>query len=136
VFRRTQPPLGYIFDPCYLWLNFGFDKAKLAFYDRRFLGSTEEFQSESFSPIAARLTHSFGLQAYSVSPKGARALLECCLPLRKRLIPFPGTGIRLDDTGIDCAMSAAYGSMQAFLCIPPLVIQDSTQASVRKAIGA
>jgi len=124
---------GYLFDPYFLWVDFGFAKAELRFYDRRFSRDYQKFQCESSSSTAVRLVHSFGLQAYSVSPKGARALLEYCLPLRKRLIPFPGTDIVLEDIGIDCAMCGAYGSMQAFVCIPPLVIHDDVQTSDRIA---
>ena len=120
---------GYIFDSLFLWLDFGFAKANVRFYDLRFSQDYQEFQSENFSSAAVRLVHSFGTQAYSVSPKGARVLLERCLPLRKRHIPFPGTGIVNDDLGIDTAMCAAYGSMQAFICIPPLVIHDDEQTS-------
>jgi hypothetical protein len=70
--------------------------------------------------------------AYSVSPKGARALLDYCLPLRgERLIPFPGTGVVIKDTGIDCAVNGAFISMQAFVCVPPLVLHDDEDASVR-----
>ena len=124
---------GYSFDPLYIWLDFGFSKANIRFYDGRFAHAHEEFQRERFSSVAVRLVHSFGLQAYSVSPKGARALLDNCLPLRRRVIPFPGTGIVSADTGIDIAMCAAYSSMQAFLCIPPLVIHDTMQVSDRLA---
>jgi GR25 family glycosyltransferase involved in LPS biosynthesis/SAM-dependent methyltransferase/tetratricopeptide (TPR) repeat protein len=124
---------GFVFNPHFLWVDLGFAKAELRFYDRRVEGDYQKFQCESFSPAAVRLVHSFGLQAYSVSPKGARALLECCLPLTKRLIPFPGTGIVNTNTGIDTLMCAAYGSMQAFICIPPLVIHDDAQASERIA---
>ena len=108
-------------------------KAKLDFYDRRYTNRTALFQSEKFSRSLIKVEHSFGLQAYTVTPKGARILLEKCLPLQRRLIPFPGTAVVLDDTGIDCAMCAAYGSMQAFLCMPPLVILDDEQPSDRVA---
>ncbi|TIU42979.1 MAG: hypothetical protein E5W31_04760, partial [Mesorhizobium sp.] len=66
-------------------------------------------------------------------PRGARILLEKCLPLRHRLIPFPGTDVIIEDTGIDCAMCAAYGSMQGYICMPPLVIVDDEQFSDRLA---
>ena len=122
---------GYCFHPLFMWLDLGFSKAKLQSYDRRFEGNYENFQFESFSSAPVRIAHVFGTMAYSVSPKGARALLERCLPLRKRLIPFPGTGVVVDDTGIDCSMCAAYSSMQAFVCIPPLVIHDQAQMSDR-----
>ncbi len=122
----------YAFDPTFVWLDFEFAKAKLEFYDYRYSaanGST--FQSRNFFPNPVRTVHSFGIQAYSVSPKGARALLEYCLPLRKRLIPFPGTDTVIEDNSIDAGMCGAYGSMQAFVCIPPLVIADDEQTSER-----
>ncbi|QKC85269.1 glycosyltransferase family 25 protein [Mesorhizobium sp. NZP2077] len=122
---------GYIFDPLFLWLDFGFSKAKLEFYDRRYMNKSTLFQAEKFSRSLIKVEHSFGTQAYTVTPRGARILLEKCLPLRSRLIPFPGTAVILDDTGIDCAMCAAYGSMQAFLCMPPLVIHDTELPSDR-----
>ncbi|KAA3441965.1 hypothetical protein C7I87_32755 [Mesorhizobium sp. SARCC-RB16n] len=122
---------GYIFDPLFLWLDFGFSKAKLEFYDCRHKNKPALFQAERFSRSLVRVEHSFGIQAYTVTPRGARILLEKCLPLRSRQVPFPGTAVILDDTGIDCAMCAAYGSMQAFLCMPPLVIHDNEPPSDR-----
>lgn len=122
---------GYIFDPLFVWVNFGLSKAKLQFYDYQALKDYQGFQSNKFSPTAVRLAHSFGLQSYSVSPKGARILLDFCLPLRSRLIPFPGTGIVNQDSGIDVTMCAVYEEMQAFISIPPLVIQDDSIQSDR-----
>lgn len=72
------------------------------------------------------------MQAYSIAPKGADLLLQKCLPLRRRFIPFPMTGVTIEDTGIDCAMCTAYEDMKAFVCIPPLVIADEQQASDRE----
>lgn len=124
---------GYNCHQCYMWLDFEFAKAKLQFYDHRFAEGSLEFQSRRFASSAVRVAHSLGLMAYSVSPKGARALLKYCLPLRKRLIPFPGTGTFLPDNAIDVAMCGAYRSMQAFACIPPLVIHDGDHSSDRIA---
>ncbi|TPI25056.1 glycosyltransferase [Mesorhizobium sp. B3-1-6] len=124
---------GYLFDPLFAWLDFGFSKAKLEFYDLRNRNGTS-FQAEKFSRSLVGLVHSFGTQAYTVSPSGARKLLQKCLPLQRRLIPFPGTGVVIEDTGIDCAMCGAYGSMQAFLCIAPLVIPDDGQSSERMSM--
>jgi FkbM family methyltransferase len=122
---------GYNFHQCYLWLDFEVARAKLQFYDHSFLEGDLEFQSKTFSYCSIRVAHSLGLMAYSISPKGARALLDFCLPLRKRLIPFPGTGTFLPDNAIDVAMCGAYASMQAFVCVPPLVIHDGQHASDR-----
>jgi GR25 family glycosyltransferase involved in LPS biosynthesis len=122
---------GYLYDPAYMWLDLGFSKAKLEFYGRRFSDNHQMFQLEDFQYSAVKVVHAFGTQAYSVSAKGAHALLECCLPLRSQFIPFPGTSVVISNNGVDCAMCAAYGSMQAFVCIPPLVIHDEVQGSDR-----
>ncbi|CDX40913.1 putative glycosyl transferase [Mesorhizobium plurifarium] len=124
---------GFIFDPLFVWLDFGFSKAKLEFYERRANQDPTVFQKKSSGRSLVRIAHSFGLQAYTVTPRGAQILIDKCLPLRKRTIPFPGTGITIDDTGIDCVMCAAYGSMRAFVCMPPLVIPDPKQVSDRVA---
>ena len=42
-----------------------------------------------FSPAPMKLLHSFSLQGYSISAKGARAALKYCVPLRNRMIRFP-----------------------------------------------
>jgi len=39
----------------------------------------------------------------------------------------------INNAGIDCLMCAAYPSMQAFVCIPPLVVHDDAQSSDRVA---
>jgi exopolysaccharide biosynthesis predicted pyruvyltransferase EpsI/glycosyltransferase involved in cell wall biosynthesis/GR25 family glycosyltransferase involved in LPS biosynthesis len=125
---------GYIFNPSFVWLDYGFSKAKLEFYDRRVARDLQCFQHTRFSPTAVRLAHAFGLQAYSVSPAGARKLLDYCLPLRREFIPFPDAGVTIENEGIDSAMCGAYGSMQSFACIPPLVAHDDGQMSDRAQV--
>jgi GR25 family glycosyltransferase involved in LPS biosynthesis len=127
---------GWNFDPLHLWVDLDFSKANLRFYDRRFAHDPIAFQQARLRREAVKLVHSFGAMSYSVSPTGARKLLEGCLPLRKQRIPFPDTGIVNHDTGIDVAMCAVYPSMQAFLCIPPLVVHDNITPSVRKTTDA
>jgi GR25 family glycosyltransferase involved in LPS biosynthesis/glycosyltransferase involved in cell wall biosynthesis len=126
---------GYIFDPLFVWADLGFSKASLRFYDMRFNGADKsEFQSAEFSSSPVRLAHSYGIVAYSITPRGARLLLSSCLPLASRLVPFPGAGVVAHNTGIDCAMNAVYQTMKAFFCVPPLVIHDEKQASVRRSV--
>ena len=123
---------GFVFSPLFAWLDLGVANAKLEFYNRRFEGGNVlGFRSQKFARWPHRLAHTFGTQAYSVSAKGAGLLLRHCLPLKKRFVDFPGAGVVIDDVGIDCTMCSAYPSMQAFVCIPPLVIQDHTQSSAR-----
>jgi GR25 family glycosyltransferase involved in LPS biosynthesis/glycosyltransferase involved in cell wall biosynthesis len=123
---------GCVFDPLFVWLDFDYVRATLHFYDRRFRDDLNAFQREGFSPTPVKLLHSFGTQAYSVSPKGAKTLLDACVPLQRRHITFSGAGVVTRDEGIDVAMDGAYPSMKAFLTLPPLVIQDRTLTSDRK----
>jgi hypothetical protein len=43
--------------------------------------------------------------------------------------------VAVDDTGIDNVMAGAYASMQAFLCLPPLVLHDNQMPSDNRADG-
>ncbi|WP_456734380.1 glycosyltransferase [Bradyrhizobium sp. USDA 3364] len=113
---------GYVYDPLFLWVDLGFSAAELRFYDRAepFAWSDTTDGRPIYRPH--RLRHAFGTQAYSVSPRGASRLLNAVLPLRKQLVPFPGTPIVNQDQGIDGAMNNAYQTMRSFVCIPPLVV--------------
>ena len=76
---------GYCFNPLYLWIDLGISKARLERYGAKGYRGVEghqEFQAEEFIPAPVKLLHSFGLQGYSISAKGARAALNHCLPLR------------------------------------------------------
>jgi GR25 family glycosyltransferase involved in LPS biosynthesis len=123
---------GSLFYPKFSWVDFGFSKATLHFYDSNYGDDLEAFQRTRFRFSAIRLAHSFGTMGYSLSPKGARKLLDYCLPLRKRTITFPGAGVVVDDLHIDIAMCGAFVSMEAFTCIPPLVFHDERQPSARE----
>ncbi len=122
---------GYDFQRCFQWVDFEFANAKLWFYNDRASMDYLKFQRNKFTTSIFKVAHSLGTAAYSVSPQGARALLEYSLPLRQRNIAFPGTGEVFADKGIDVTMSGAYGLMKAFICIPPLVMFDNKQKSVR-----
>jgi GR25 family glycosyltransferase involved in LPS biosynthesis len=84
----------------------------------------EDFQSSDVTPTPVRLRHSFGTVCYSVSPKGARALLEHCTPLSGKLIEFPGFGVVIENKGIDCMMNGVYPSLKAFISVPPLAVTE------------
>jgi GR25 family glycosyltransferase involved in LPS biosynthesis len=119
---------GFNYSPLFVWADFRFTKAKLEFYDRK---EPSELLQGNFLPVPIKIAHSFGLFGYTVSAKGARTLLDYCLPLKRRYIPFPGTSVVIEDTSIDCSMCGIYSSMEAFICVPPLVLHDFKQPSVR-----
>ena len=122
---------GYIYHPSFLWLDFEFAKANLRFYDFTVDLSQQSTFRNTKRPHPFRLIHSFGLQAYSVTPRGAKGLLEKCIPLADRNVIFPGTGIVSENLGIDTPMNDAYPDLNSYLCMPPLVISDITMTSDR-----
>jgi GR25 family glycosyltransferase involved in LPS biosynthesis/glycosyltransferase involved in cell wall biosynthesis len=103
----------------------GVTRMQSDFYQGPLRQNIENFQDLDTNPALLRLGHLFGTVCYSVSPKGARALLDFCLPLSTKLIDFPGFGVRIDNEGIDCAMNIAYPSLRAFVCVPPLVVTEN-----------
>jgi glycosyl transferase family 25 len=63
--------------------------------------------------------------AYTVSPSGAKALMDICLPLRDTLIPFVGYGVVIENETIDSMMNQAYPQLKAYVCMPPLAISEN-----------
>ena len=89
------------------------------------------FQTTRTASIPIRLRSAIGTPAYSISPKGARALRDFCLPIRPMmlsvLLPRPGEYTLKptpygENRGIDMMMSNAYPNIRAFVSFPPLVV--------------
>ena len=91
------------------------------FDQNRLRAGLERFQQLQFLPSLYRLVRAFGLPAYTVSPQGAKLLLEKCLPLRNMQVRFPGYDHLFQNNGIDIVMSAVYPEMRAYVSTPPLV---------------
>jgi glycosyl transferase, family 25 len=117
---------GWNFD-AYLWVDLipQTIKAKMVFDQDQLRRNIDKFQSADTVPTAMRLLHSFGTLCYSVTTKGAHALLARCLPFDAKLIDFPGFDVRIENSSLDCAMSRVYPSIKAFVCIPPLVASEN-----------
>jgi GR25 family glycosyltransferase involved in LPS biosynthesis len=106
--------------------------AKIELYQDQSQQNIGHFQDAEINPTLMRLRHLFGTPCYSVTPKGARALLDYCLPLSAALIDFPGFGVRVWNDGLDFIMNGAYPSLNAFVCMPPLVVVESGTAGAVK----
>ena len=85
-------------------------------------------QSAPTQPTLRRLYYGFGLVGYSISPVGARKLLERALPSRPFLYKVPLFGLEVENTGIDSVTSVLYSELNAFACVPPLVITPNEHA--------
>jgi hypothetical protein len=101
------------------------------FDQERLRPNVEKFQNQAIDPRVFRLTWAFGICCYSVSPKGARALQEKCLPLRPSTAAFPpATRVQLltghfRNVGIDSAMNNAWADLNAYVCFPPLIVSKN-----------
>jgi glycosyl transferase, family 25 len=90
-----------------------------------------EFQQHSQPLQAIRVLQAFGTQCYSLSPKGARALKDFCVPIRPMYVALPSASRnlqsdrRLANHGLDVMMSAAYPQLKAYVAFPPLVISKN-----------
>jgi hypothetical protein len=125
---------GYIYNPLFVWLDFDFAKAELRPYDRKIPADFFSIRRGDLAVRPIKLAHAFGLLSYSISPKGASLMLKGCLPLRDRLIDFPGAGIVINDEGIDCTLQAVYPSVNAYCCVPPLAVHMDEVESTRKTM--
>lgn len=108
--------------PGYSHCTSSFDQNSLRKRSQHF--STERIDSRLF-----RLRAGFGTLGYSISPRGARRLLDHCLPLRPMSIHYPGYDRPLPNTGIDNMMAQAYPHMATYVAIPPLVVTDNYHAT-------
>jgi len=117
---------GFVFQT-YVWVDLLPDVslAKLELFEDQLRQNIGYFQKTRPLPTLTRLRHLFGTPCYSVTPKGARALLKSCVPFDSNLVEFPGFGIRTPNEGVDCAMNRTYPSLKSFVCIPPLVVVEN-----------
>ena len=82
----------------------------------------DAYQSASLMPRPFRLVRAFGTVGYTISPMGARALKQHCLPLRNLEVFFPGLERMLPNSGIDIMLNDAYPRINACVSFPPLII--------------
>jgi len=120
--------LGWNFDRS-VWAEIpeGVAKSVLNFDQDALRESITVFRRRAVAHAPIRLRHAFGSMAYVVSPAGARALLEMCLPLARQFIRFDGFGIGIPNNGIDCMMNTAYPKLKAYVCMPPLAVSENRQ---------
>ena len=107
----------------------------LRFDCRRFGPRISEFQDKQYDVLPLRLTIAFGNVCYSISPKGARRMLELCFPLRKEMIAIPGMRFKLPNAGLDVLMNKHYGNLQSYVCFPPLVWTENERSTSDIAVN-
>ncbi len=113
---------GWNFDaPLHIELLAGLKQSFMRFDPSRLGPRLHEFQELDYSVLPIRVLGVFGRPCCSISPHGARRLGELCFPLRRERIPIPSLGRNLRNTNFDTLMNKHYGSLNAYVAIPPLV---------------
>jgi len=112
---------GCYLNPSFAWIDLGATRARLHIYGVRRRNRLEI--GAAVAPI--KLLHAFGAFAYSLSPSGAKAAIEYCLPLRHRLITFPDAGVTITDRAQDNALCGLYPSIKAYLVLPCIAIAEA-----------
>lgn len=89
-----------------------------------------QYLNMDVSSAPFRLTQTFGICGYAISPKGANRLLELCLPFKSMDVFYPGLGRSLATSSVDHLMNIHYRDIMAFTALPPLCLtdNDSTQS--------
>ncbi|MEI7292943.1 glycosyltransferase family 25 protein [Paraburkholderia tropica] len=91
--------------------------------------SVDNFLADRRPVSLFRLMEFYGLCAYSISPVGAKFLLERCFPLKNENYPAPGLGRTLQNYGIDIVMNQYYHEMLSYVSFPPLAISRNEHES-------
>ena len=98
------------------------------FNQHRMRMGIDAYQSASLMPRPFRLVRAFGTVGYTVSPMGARAMKQHCLPLRNLEVFFPGLERVLPNSGLDIMLNDAYPSIYAYVSFPPLIITKNQRS--------
>lgn len=85
----------------------------------------DAFQGHAVAPTLYKLLRAFGIVCYTISPLGAARLRQAVLPIRPLEVYFPGLNRKIPNLGIDIVMNALYPRLNAFVCLPPLVITEN-----------
>ncbi|MDQ1342895.1 MAG: hypothetical protein QG571_1515 [Pseudomonadota bacterium] len=123
---------GWNFDEA-LWTEIpdGVSVCRMDFNDQQMCRHIDGFRAGGSRPTAVRLRHCFGSPAYTVTPAGARILLDACLPMTDSKIAFSCGGVVVDSQSIDADMNRAFPAMRAYACIPPIAIAEPGSPAVR-----
>ncbi len=95
----------------------------LGYFDQdRMRMGIDAFQSARLMPQPFRLFNTFGIVCYSVSPMGAQAMKQHCLPFRNMDVFIPGLGRAVPNRALDIMLNGVYPRVNAYVSFPPLII--------------
>jgi len=93
----------------------------------------ETFKKETGKSQLFPLASSFGMHAYTVSPAGAKKILEFFPKISDHLVDnFNLLGVRYWCSSLDMALNSFYSKNNAFIALPPLsyVVNDKSASAI------
>ena len=117
---------GWNFD-AFMWTEIpnGVSRTRMQFNQDDLRANIETYRRDAVLATLIPLRHAFGIMTYSLTPAGARRLIDICLPLRNELISFEGCDVRVHNHTIDAAMNKAYPALKSFAAFPPLAVSEN-----------
>jgi GR25 family glycosyltransferase involved in LPS biosynthesis len=102
------------------------------------MAELEKFDFEKFKKSTDKsqlfpLVSTFGMHAYTVSPVGAKKILEFFPKISNHLVDnFDLLGVRYWCSSVDMVLNSFYNTNNAFISIPPLsyVVNDKTTSAI------
>jgi len=90
-------------------------------------------QTGAVQPALHRLHYAFGTVGYSLSPAGAKKLLQEALPIKPFLYKIPAFDLEVQNDAMDCVLASLYDRINAYVSFPPLGFtkNDSTVSTVQ-----
>lgn len=82
----------------------------------------KSYVESEINPTIKKLLRAFGTAAYSISPAGAKKLIEKIVPISNFSVYFNGIDRYIKNNGIDIAMNNHYSELNAYVTSPPLAI--------------
>jgi GR25 family glycosyltransferase involved in LPS biosynthesis len=107
----------------------GLSEAVMHFTARRLSEKLADFQTADLTPKGVPLINAFGLVCYTVSPQGARRLLQSCFPLKNEHVPIRGLSRHVRNATLDAEMNRHFRKLNAYACFPPLVWTENERVS-------
>jgi GR25 family glycosyltransferase involved in LPS biosynthesis len=140
---KTLPPdwhlvlWGWNFDSILLFNMIPGVSPCLGMFDQdRMRMGVEAFQAATLTPRAFRLFNALGLVGYSLSPLGAQAMKQHCLPFRNMEVFIAGLGRAVPNTASDVMLNDLYRRMKAYVSFPPLIVTPNfhTISTIQQAL--
>lgn len=110
----------------HLWAEIpeGVSVCRLEFHQAEMRKHIEVFRAGCRSHTAVRLRHCMGTPAYTITPAGARTMLDACLPMTDREVVVSCGGAVMNNPMIDADMNRVFPESRAYACLPPVAMRE------------